>query len=130
MLVPESAGVLLITSRLSTTEDSLTPASAALHSDSTWADDFSTFSDVVVVVVVGFIATAFSGWIGKKVGVPSTVVETIGRRKPPPLASNSCAEILRTGVLAPEFSVLVNVWLAFKVAKIREKICVKGHNEK
>lgn len=65
-----------------------------------------------------------SCWMGRKVGVPSTVVETIGRRKPPPLASNSCAEILRTGVLAPEFSVLVNVWLAFKVAKLRKKIYI------
>ena len=36
----------------------------------------------------------------KKVGVPSTVL-TIGLRICPP-RSNSCAEILRTGVFAPE----------------------------
>ena len=36
----------------------------------------------------------------RKVGVPSTV-DTIGLRICPP-RSNSCAEILRTGVLAPE----------------------------
>lgn len=38
---------------------------------------------------------------GKKVGVPSTVVETIGRRKKP-LFSNSCADIFLTGVVEPE----------------------------
>lgn len=35
----------------------------------------------------------------RKVGVPSIVL-TIGFRRPP--RSNSCAEILRTGVVAPE----------------------------
>lgn len=38
---------------------------------------------------------------GKNVGVPSEVVETMGRRKRLP-CSNSCADILRTGVVAPE----------------------------
>ena len=61
-------------------------------------------------------ARLFLSVMGKKVGVPSQVVDTIGRKKPPPLASNSWAEILRTGVLAPEFSLLVNVWLVFRVA--------------
>lgn len=38
---------------------------------------------------------------GRNVGVPSTVVETIGRRKHP-LRSNSCADIFLTGVVDPE----------------------------
>ena len=40
------------------------------------------------------------GWGPRNVGVPSTV-DTIGLRIWPP-RSNSCAEILRTGVFAPE----------------------------
>jgi hypothetical protein len=43
--------------------------------------------------------------IGKKVGVPSIVVDTIGRKKNP-LLSNSCADIFLTGVVDPELSVL------------------------
>ena len=41
----------------------------------------------------------------KKVGVPSNVVETIGRKKQP-LLSNSCADIFLTGVVVPELSAL------------------------
>lgn len=82
------------------------PTADAADCNSTSPVDLSFRS--VVVVVAGFVA-ALSCWMGRKVGVPSNVVETMGRRKPPPLASNSCAEILRTGVLAPEFSVLVSV---------------------
>jgi hypothetical protein len=44
--------------------------------------------------------------IGKKVGVPSIVVDTIGRKKNP-LLSNSWADIFLTGVADPELSALV-----------------------